>query len=160
MSVLVVKTDRRGERVLTELGDISKATRRGIRQGFFNLGRDLKFRANAEILRRPKGGRVYLVRGPRGRIRRHVASAPGETHANLTGALRRSIGWQVNGHESMDFGYGVGNRKKNQAPEYSPFVEFGTNRMEERPSLNNAIDASQRDAERNFLEGITKELME
>lgn len=137
---------------------IRRATQRGIRRGWFDLARDLKATANAEILRKPKGGRVYLVKTRTGR-RRHVASAPGETHANLKGRLRRSLSWKVRGTDSMDFGYGVSTTSRNEAPPYAPHVEFGTRRMAERPSLENAITATQREAEQNFERAIRTEVM-
>lgn len=153
-----VTTDRRNEREFARMRGIEQATRKGIRRAWFDLGRDLKGRANAEILRKPKGGRTYIIRTRGGRTRRHVASAPGETHANLKGRLRRSLSWKVHGVDSMDFGYGVSTTAKNQAPEYAPFVEFGTRRMAERPSLDNAIKATQREAVQNFERAITQEL--
>jgi hypothetical protein len=67
-----------------------------------------------------------------------VASAPGETHANLSGRLRRSIGWKVSGTHEMEWGYGVV-QKKDEAPYYAPYVEEGTTRMDARPSLGNAV---------------------
>lgn len=129
--------------------DLTGLTRRAIRHGFFKLGQDLRAEASREILRRPKGGRVYYLRSrPGGRVRRHVASAPGETHANFTGRLRRSIGWQVYGHLSMEFGYGVDPR--GPAPVYGQFLEFGTIRLDPRPSLQNAMEVQQRNGETYF----------
>ena len=65
-----------------------------IREGFFQTGGQLKKYANEKILRGVKSGRLYRIR--RGKIiKNHRASAPGETHANLSGTLRRSLGWKV-----------------------------------------------------------------
>ena len=127
-------------------------TQRAIRQGFFQLGRDLKDTANKEILRKPKSGHVYIVRGLGSSRRRHVASAPGETHANLTGKLRRSLDWQVRGSTEMEFGYMAG-----VIPEYAPFVEFGTSRMAARPSLGNAVSVITRNAQVYFSAALAKE---
>jgi len=127
-------------------------SRRAIRQGFFQLGKDLKKTANDEILRKPKGGHVYIIRGAGGSRRRHVASAPGETHANLSGKLRRSLGWAVQGSQQLEFGYMDG-----LIPEYAPFVEFGTRRMAARPSLKNAIGTTTRNAEIYFSSALAKE---
>lgn len=142
-----VKSDRGNERTFARLDRTREFTRRSIRQAWFQLGRDLRAEANREILRRPKSGRTYFIRTRGGRRRRHVASAPGETHANLSGALRRSLSWKVRGTDSMDFGYGVSGAG---APEYASFVEFGTRRMDPRPSLENAIDALQANAQQHF----------
>ncbi len=149
-----VRTSSGSERVFVELGNITQLTRRAIRHTWFELGKDMRAEANREILRRPKGGRTYIVRGREGRPRRHVAGAPGETHANLTGDLRRSISWKVYGIDSMAFGYGVSTTFRNSAPKYSAFVEFGTRKMAPRPSLENAINATQRNAERHWLDAM------
>ena len=138
--------DPRNRLVFTKIEQIPELTRRSIRQGWFMLGRDLKQTASKEILRKPKGGRTYIVRTAGGRRRRHVASAPGETHANLSGKARRSLGYQVSGYQSMEFGYGV----DKDAPDYVGFLEDGTARMAARPSLLNAINATTRNAENYF----------
>lgn len=153
-----VKSERGNERVFTELGNLMGSTRRSVRQAWFALGKDLKDEANKEIKRKPKSGRVYRVKSRSGRRRRHVASAPGETHANLTGKLRRSLSWQVHGHHSMDFGYGVSTTAAKAMPRYGPFVEFGTRRMDPRPSINNAINVTQRTAEQEFLANMKREV--
>ena len=57
----------------------------------------------------------------------------------------------------MDFGYGVSTTQRNAAPKYAPFVERGTGAMEPRPSLENAITATQRNAERNFNRALARE---
>lgn len=149
--------DRRNARVNELLDDATVNIKRTIRQGFFQLGKDLKITANKEILRRPKKGRVYYIRTRGGRSRRHVASAPGETHANITGALRRSIGWVVAGSESLTFGYGVDPR--GPAPDRAEWLEFGTTRMKARPSLQNAMKDTERNAE-VYFGTIWKDIME
>ena len=103
-----------------------------------SFGRDLVKTTNQEILRRPKSGRVYLIRLKNGTRRRHVASAPGETHANMSGTLRKSLGYKVKGIERMDFGYGASNKV---VPKHAIFVEKGTKNMKARPSLLNGHKA-------------------
>lgn len=135
-------------KVFVEITRLEKRTKLSIRHGFFKLAKDLKQTANKEMLRRPKGGRTYFRRIKGGRRRRHVASAPGETHANMTGTLRRSMGWRVRGHMSMEFGYGVD--RGASAPDHADAIENGSSRILARPSLRNAIKATQRNAERYF----------
>lgn len=150
---------RPGDRaVLRKIDEGDRRVRRGIRQGWFAVGRDWKATTSQEILRRPKSGRVYLVRGPSGRRRRHVASAPGETHANLSGALRRSLSWKAHGHEELEVGYGVSTTGRNQMPPYGPRLEFGGGNIEARPSVLHGIEAVQRNAERHLADGVAKEL--
>ncbi len=154
MSFITVKSNRsRAAKFFRDLEETELKTRRAIRMMWFDLGDDLLKNAQAEILRKPKGGRVYLIRGRGGRVRRHRASAPGETHANLSGALRKAVSWKVHGNGEMTFGYGL-NRS---SPEYDEFVEFGTRRMDARPSLGNAVDSIQGHAQPRFGERMRRE---
>jgi hypothetical protein len=148
--MIEVRADRHNDQVLLKLQQGEKLTRAGIRWAFFELGRDLKETANREILRKPKKGQLYIMRGPSGRRRRHRASAPGEAHANLSGKLRRSMGWTVRGSQELTFGYGV----TSPAPDYAPFVEKGTRRMAARPSLGISVDGNLRNAELHFARQI------
>jgi len=139
--------------ILLKIQHAGELTKQGIRQGFFSLGRDLKAMANEDILRRPKKGRTYVVRGPSGRKRRHVASAPGESHANLSGKARRSIGWKVYGAERLEFGYGAG---PDTPPDYVDYLEHGTSRMAARPSIGNSVAKNLRNADVHFIKQITR----
>lgn len=147
-----VKESSNAEHVYQTIENADRHTKQAIRRMWFNLGDDLANRAKSEILK-PKSGRVYLRRRG-GRLVRHRASAPGETHANDTGALRRAVSWKVYGWEEMGFGYGVGGQT---SPYYDLFVEFGTRRMQPRPSLKNAIDWAQANVQLRFDEEIKKE---
>jgi len=140
------KHGRDNKRVYLLIEDIGDATHRSIRHAWFDLGRDLRKTASENILKKPKGGRTYYRRIKGGSRRKHVASAPGETHANLTGRLRRSLGWKVRGAESLEFGYGV----DKDTTVYAPFVENGTRRMRARPSLQIAVSQVSRNAETYF----------
>ena len=117
-----------------------ETTRRGLRQGMFRAGHTLIAAASTEILHGNKTGIIYVRRDRRGRRRRHQSSAPAETHANLSGALRRSLSFQLWGSQGIEFGYGVSG---NSAPEYAPWIEFGTTKMKARPSLLNALVAEE-----------------
>ena len=154
--MISVKSDRRNTQAFARIKGFRQVTEESIRQGWFALGKDLKAEASREILRKPKRGRTYIRRTKSGRRRRHVASAPGETHANFEGRLRRSLSWKVMGSDQMDFGYGVSTTSANSMPRYGPFVEFGTRFMEERPSLLNAINATQRNAVQHFEAAFAK----
>lgn len=158
-AVFEIRDGQGNRRVLARMEgpNFQRATRRGLRQAWFAFAKDLKAEANREILRKPKSGRTYFFRDRAGRRRRHVASAPGETHANRTGALRRSLSWKVQGTDQMEFGYGiVGARTQAPDPGYGSFVEFGTRRMEARPSLGNAVRARQGTAIVHFEREILK----
>ncbi len=144
--------DLDNKKVYVQIENLNNLTTQSIRKGFFALGKDLKITANREILRKPKSGRTYILRTRNGARRRHVASAPGETHANLSGKLRRSLSWQVSGSTQLEFGYGVGK----DAPVYGKFLENGTRRMDPRPSLANAIRETNRNGEVYFKEEFKK----
>ncbi len=153
MATITVRSNRSANaRVFREVEFALEKTERAIRSMWFGIGDDLKNRANKEILRRPKSGRLYLKR-LRGRRVRHRASAPGETHANFSGTLRKAIGWKVHGNNELTFGYGV----TRPSPEYDEYVEFGTRRMAARPSLDNAINAAQGNVETRFPDEMRKE---
>lgn len=133
-------------RAFGQLDDIENRTVRAVRQGWFTVGGILRNTARAQILEKPKSGRVYRIR--RGsRIVRHRASAGapagpfnlGETPANRTGAYRRSIGYQVHGWEEMEFGSLEGRG----ADEYADFLENGTSNMLARPGIRNAYLTNQ-----------------
>lgn len=146
-----VKEDRSGNsKTFVKIEGTQRLTRKAIRQTWFAVGKDLEATASREILRHPKRGRVYIIRTRGGRRRRHVASAPGESHANISGRTRRSIGWKVQGVSTMQFGYGVATTGSTAPTKHGPFLEFGTDRMDPRPSLKNSIDANQRNVETHF----------
>jgi hypothetical protein len=134
--------------------NLKKLTRSGVEHAAFTSGRGLVEATSAEILRRPKGGRTYIRRDAAGRRRRHVASAPGETHANMTGTLRRTLSFNVN-RSTLEFGYGV---HHGDAPDYAQFVEEGTRRMAARPSLRHGITSQRRNFQANFDREIGKRL--
>lgn len=149
-----MKAARRNSRVYKDVGKIPGGTARAIRQTWFRLGKDLRHEANKEILRTPKSGKVYMIKGPRG-VRRHVASKPGETHANLTGKLRKSLSWKVRGTTQMSFGYGFSVAAGKEAPEYDFIIEFGDAKIKARPSLLNAIRKTNRNTEDHFHREMT-----
>ena len=145
------------EETLKHIKNHSRNVRKTIRNTFFFMGQDLKKNIIADIKDvNAKTGKVYIVRGSkskglylmldpitatavnlyRGRRRSHQASAPGETHADLSGTLRKSLGWKVQGSNNLLIGYGVSGKP---APDYAE-IEFGFGRVEARPSIGNRVD--------------------
>ena len=147
-----ITIDSNSRKVILRAKNLKKITREGIEHAAYISGRGLVKTTSAEILKKPKGGKVYVRRTASGRKRRHVASAPGETHANMTGTLRRSLSFRV-GRNTLEFGYGV---QKNDMPEYGEFVEFGTSKMKARPSLQNGMKKEQRNMVKNLSREIGK----
>lgn len=134
---------------IKKIGSIPEDTRRGIRRSFYLLGRDLAKDAKQSIVKGPKTGKLYRIKG---RKNRHRASAPGEPPANLSGDLQKSIDFVVQGSSQMTFGAG------NSLVDYAGFVELGTKNMEERTFLIRSIEDNERNAEKHFTSGIKAEL--
>ena len=81
--------------VFDQIEHLDDGMKRAVRHMWFALAKDLRAEARREILRKPKSGRTYIVRTKKGRRRKHVASAPGETHANLSGEFTDIIVWNL-----------------------------------------------------------------
>ena len=136
-----VEQDRVSRNIVVSLERIDENTRRGIRQGFFRLGSSLVRTSSKQILdRSKKTGRIYRIRRGQ-RIRRHQASAPGQSPANLSGKYRRSFGFKIKGFQEMKFGSGLAMKE-----DYPEYLEKGTRKMKPRPGLGNAVDAEERNS--------------
>lgn len=72
-------------------------------------------------------GRVYVVGG-----KTHIASKAGDTANNLSGDLKKSIRFKIQGNILE---YGAGNTKVN----YAKYLEKGTKRMAVRPNYTKSI---------------------
>ena len=115
-----ITIDLRTRRVLVEVRNLEKATKRQIRRGLYMVGRVLKSTASTNILKKPRTGRVYRHKG-----RRHVASVPGESWANRSGKSRRGIVYNVVSYRKLGFG----NTEK-----VARFMENGTPTIKPRPA--------------------------
>ena len=153
-----IELDRKSRATVAKIANLRELTKSGIEHAAYTSAVGLKKATSKEILRKPKSGRTYIRVDRIGRRRKHVASAPGETHANMTGALRRSIGFKVNTSQ-LEFGYGVESREP--APIYAGRLEFGDkggNGLKARPSLSNGIRSERRNFQNNFEREIGKRL--
>lgn len=140
--------DPANKKVFVQLSEIDDRSRMGIRRFWFSLGKTLTKSFNREVLRKPRSGKVYKVR--RGRsTRKHTASSPGETAANLSGNYRKAIGYQLRGSSEMNFG--------NDA-EYAGFLENGTSKMKARPGLKNAVNETEGEALSSAAHLVEREL--
>jgi len=129
--------------------NIAANTRLGVERALWRSGKDIYREFNKQVKSKNKHGRLYILRGPSGRRRKHRASAPGETPANRTGTYRKGFDFNVAGFDNLIIG--------NTAP-YAGFLEKGTRRMQARPGLRNSIRASERDILRNLSGGVEGEL--
>jgi hypothetical protein len=149
-----VRIDPRSKKAVFIIRNMNRLTREGVQFAGYTSGKGLVKATSAEILRKPKGGKTYVTRTRSGRRRRHVASAPGESIANRTGATRRSLSFKVNTSQ-LEFGYGV---TRNDAPDYAEFPELGTRKMAPRPSLQLGIKGERRNMQNNFDREIGKRM--
>ncbi len=153
MMTVKIKTGRWSKKTIAKIPNLDSAmVKRGVRNGWLEVGRDWEKTTSDEIKRRPKSGRTYIIRHrATGKRRRHIASAPGETHANITGLTRRSLSYKVPSFAEMTVGYQVSGDAKNPASFWGKFLEFGTKkkrgRMKPRPSIQIGIAAITRNAE-------------
>lgn len=120
------------------LKNIDRLVKRGVGKAARKAGLALVAETARAIFEKPKGGEtVFKKIGGRGRPRRHVTSAPGETFANTTGLWVKTLGYQVLGSDGLEFGFGAGNG--NPPPEQAKDLEFGTKNLKARPTIQNGI---------------------
>lgn len=149
--MIKINADYNNRKILLKIKGIEKSTRQGIRQGFFEYGKDLVKTLNKNVLKKPKGGRTYLIRRGKTR-RRHIASNPGETAANISGSYRKTADFKLKGSDSMVFGAG-----SSKVP-YAEFLEKGTRKMKKRPGLGIAVKETERNA-KNYIENQIKKYL-
>jgi len=120
-----------GKKTFNIVFNMPVKTKTGIRQGFIKFGSLLQKELKSEILRKPKSGKEYHIRRG-GRRFRHIAAADGETPANITGKLRKSVDYKVYGASKMEFGY-------DNSVDYGHYLEDGTKKMGAKTGIENAI---------------------
>ena len=144
------------KRAIKSAENIAARTRFGIEKAWWRSGKDIHAEFNRQVLAKNKTGRLYVRRIKGGARRRHIASAPGETPANRTGAYRKAFDFSVDGAHQL--AVGVNAVGSGPSREYPRMLEVGTSRMQPRPGLANSIRASERDIIRNLAGGIEKAL--
>lgn len=146
----MLKEGSGNKKAFASIKNASRETRRAIRQAFFEIGRDHIRELSKQMLAKDKTGVVRISRGRTGRRRRHQASAPGETAANRTGRMRRGRGFQLSGHDQLEFGI--------RGVPYANFLERGTRNIEPRPSLGNTVRALRRNTVNEFRLTLERKL--
>jgi hypothetical protein len=99
-----IKIDTNSRKAVFKIRHLADLTKAGIEHAAWTSARGLRTATGKEILRKPKGGRVYTSRTRSGARRKHTASAPGETHANFSGTLRRSLDFNMKPRPSLQNG--------------------------------------------------------
>ena len=109
---------------------------KAIRQGFYTSGKQLVADLNKDM-KLPKSGKKYKIyKGVGGKLskpRVHIASAPSQTPAVITGKFRKSVDFKVRGNRELEFG------ANEFAPDYAEFLENGTSKMEAREPFKRTI---------------------
>lgn len=157
-----IKYGSQNDNIKINIFRIGKSSVEGIRKAFYYIGKDLQQTSQQSILSKNKTGKVYLVR--LGKIKkRHQASAEGQAPANLTGNLRKSIGYEVRGGDQMEFGSrngppAAGLSPKQNVADYAPFLEFGTSKMGARPFIQPSLMKNEGNIIQHFERELEKEL--
>ena len=105
-----------------------------MRKALSSIGADVKKEIVRLIQTGPKTGRIYTING-----RKHQASAPGESPANMTGRLAKGASYRTRNHLEMEVG--ISSRVG-----YANYLETGTKKMKPRPYLTRAVEANHRNA--------------
>jgi hypothetical protein len=129
-----MEINAKGIKHLNALSGIDKEMKAGIRFGLYNFADKLRKDIRAEILKKNKTGKVYIVKKGNRRYR-HRASAKGEAPANLSGNLRASVGFQVQGTD-MKIGYRDKSSKGNSV-NYGKYLEVNLKRNALEQAINN-----------------------
>lgn len=140
MSVKSSNSNKRIFKQIDRMGDIIEQTISETWEDFA----DILKREAVRSVKKPKRGRVYTIRSRTGNRRRHRASAPGESHADVTGTLTKSLDHKNKG-DILEFGY------LNNPPKYARTVE------KTRPTLSNTAKKNQGEVNKIFSVFIRKE---
>jgi len=134
--MIKVKAGTNNEKTMKFLYELPVELTKAIRQGFYTSGKQLVADLNKDM-KAPKSGRAYKVyRGVSGKLNKpkiHIASAPSETPAIITGKFRKSVDFAVRGNRTLEFG------ANQSAPEYAEFLEKGTSKMEAREPFKRTV---------------------
>lgn len=160
--MITVKQDDKSGSILVNICNIKSSSVNAIRKAFYYIGKDLKQVSNDMILSKNKSGKIYSVR--LGKTRKlHQSSASGEAPANLTGNLRKSIGFEVRGGSQLEFGSrsgppSAGLSPKQNVADYAAALEVGSSRVAARPYLSPSIEKNRRNTTEHFERELEREL--
>jgi len=138
------KADSKNRKIELHIQNLETLTKRGIRQAFYKLGRDVKDTTSKNILKKPRSGRKEKFRG-----RNRRASVAGESFANRSGDARKQLGYDVHGSDELEVGF-----RSNAKTVYTKILEEKLN----RPTLAIATSANNRNATVHFEREIQKML--
>ena len=145
--MIKVRDGSQNQKTLKFLYELPVELTKAIRQSFYTSGKELVADLNKDM-KAPKSGRAYKVyRGVSGELKKpklHIASAPSETPAIITGKFRKSVDFAVRGNRQLEFG------ANENAPEYAKFLEEGTSKMEAREPFKRTVMKNKDKIKRNI----------
>lgn len=129
--MIKVIPDYKNKQVEFQLERLKPNMERAIRTALFEIGAENTQQVKKYIYAPPKTGRIYKYKG-----RNHQASAPGQSPANRSGFLARSINYKVHGCREVEIF---------STAKYANYLEDGTKKMEPRPYFVRTINKKSRD---------------
>ncbi len=146
--MIKVKEGSQNQKTLKFLYEMPVELTKAIRQGFYISGKELVVDLNKDM-KQAKSGKGYKVyKGIGGsklkKPKLHIASAPNETPAVITGKFRKSVDFAVRGNRELEFG------ANENAPEYARFLEEGTSKMEAREPFKKTVVKNKDKIKRNI----------
>jgi len=166
-----IKAAYKNKKIFLKAKNITKDTQEGIKHGLYFLGKDLVRNSIELINKKPKTGKIYTII-KNGVHVMHQSSAAGEAPAVITGRLRASLGFVVNGWRDMEFGAKRNVRMSSKIKgngftvtgtraskiDYPADLEDGTKKMKARPFLKPSIKNNYRNAQVHFKTQIENRL--
>ena len=146
--MIKVKDGSQNQKTLKFLYELPVELTKAIRQGFYTSGKELVVDLNKDM-KAPKSGKGYKVYkgiggGKLKKPKLHIASAPSETPAVITGKFRKSVDFAVRGNRQLEFG------ANENAPEYAKFLEEGTSKMQAREPFKRIVMKNKDKIKRNI----------
>ena len=166
-----IVADSKNRQVQITSAQLGEMRQTSVRKAFYHIGKDL-VKESKRLIDLPKSGKFYNLRINR-RLKRHRASAPGEAPAKITGNLKASLDFKVQGAKEMEFGSlrsvtrritrkGNGFTMKGNVTRalgiYPRYLEEGTSKMAPRPFLISSIKNNYRNSINRFKAEFAKQL--
>ena len=136
MSYRVVSED-----AYDEITELAENTDKAVSKALQQMGRQLKSKIFRSIKNTPRIGNVYYWQGEKRR-----RSAPYNSHADQSKALRKSLSYKVSGLKGLEIGYGL-TRWYGNADEYAERIELGGEDrlgrvIDPRPSIHDNVETA------------------
>ena len=141
--------DTRNKQIEFQLKNAKVHMLKYIRTALFEIGAENTQLIKKYIYRPPKTGRFYRYYYSPGKFRWHQASAPGESPANRSGKLARSITYNVHGSLEVELVSTLDEK-------YPKYLEDGTpgGLIKPRPYFLRAVNAKRRDNKRSLIRHV------